>query len=207
MSKSGFDRTISLFGLIIGIIGLGAAVARDEVRCIMGLELECDFPLFASPSASVDSSVNTPQPAHIPQAPSETPQTEAATTPPTPEAEPSPSPSVIPEPPTPSPYTLAKDQAQSAASISQVAKTPQEWQTAANQWQEAIDLMKSVPKSSPNYEAAQKELSDYQVSWEEARNKAQVQDTEKEKKTLFKEDLESSGGEEMKVDPEQGKEE
>lgn len=205
MSKSGFDRTISLFGLIIGIIGLGAAVARDEVRCIMGLESECDSPLFASPSASVDSSVNTPQPSQIPQAPPETPQTGAVTTPSTPEAEPSSSPSIISEPLTPSPYTLAQDQAQSAASISQIAKTPEEWQTAANQWQEAIDLMKSIPKSSPNYEAAQKELSNYQVSWEQARNKAQVQETEKEKNTLFKEDIGNSGGEETDSNPEQGK--
>ncbi|MGB3692988.1 MAG: hypothetical protein WA865_03160 [Spirulinaceae cyanobacterium] len=182
MSQSSLDRTISLFGLIVAIAGLAAVVATDEVRCIMGLELECESPLFSSPPASVapsQTNTNTSVPAPTPQA-KPIPAVEPS---PTPEAKPSPT--SIPEEslpltPSPSPYTLAKSQAQSAASISQTAKTPQEWQTAANQWQEAINLLKSVPNSSPNYEAAQREIGVYQASWENATAKAKVKVKEEE---------------------------
>ncbi len=176
MSQSSLDRTISLFGLIVAIAGLAAVVATDEVRCIMGLELECESPLFSSQSASVapsQTNTSTPPPQVSPQT-NPLPGVE-----PSPILEAKPSPSSIPEEPlTPSPYTLAQSQAKNAASSSQIAKTPQEWQTAANQWQAAIKLMESVPKSSPDYETAQREMAVYQASWENATAKAKARETE-----------------------------
>ena len=38
------------------------------------------------------------------------------------------------------------------------AKTKSEWNTVANYWQEAVDLMKEVPESHPEYKTAQTKI-------------------------------------------------
>ena len=60
------------------------------------------------------------------------------------------------------PFREAVNAAQSAANLAQTASTPQQWQTVAAGWSQAIDLMQQVPKSSPNYATAQQKARDYQ---------------------------------------------
>lgn len=65
--------------------------------------------------------------------------------------------------PRPEAFRLAVNKAMSAAKLVQTAKTPEAWQLVTIQWQEAIDLMRAVPKSSPNYKVAQEKVAEYQT--------------------------------------------
>lgn len=60
------------------------------------------------------------------------------------------------------PYPQALDRAARALSISQSAQSKDDWRLVASRWQQAIDLMKSVPRSNQNYPQAQRKLSEYQ---------------------------------------------
>lgn len=58
-------------------------------------------------------------------------------------------------------YNAVK-KATSAAELTQTAKAKGEWNTVSDNWQQAIDLMKAVPKDNPKYEIAQKKVVEYQ---------------------------------------------
>jgi hypothetical protein len=64
--------------------------------------------------------------------------------------------------PQPDSFREAVNKAMSAATITQSAKSKDDWNLVASQWQEAIALMKAVPASSPNYAVAQKKVVEYQ---------------------------------------------
>ena len=101
------------------------------------------------------------------------------------QSEPSQNPSVTPTPPkltasrpsrrvskaaspTPSPTTQPErfqdglDAGMSAATITQSAQSKDDWKLVVNRWQSAIALLKTVPKSSPNYAKAQQKIAEYQ---------------------------------------------
>lgn len=59
-------------------------------------------------------------------------------------------------------WTEAVNVATSAANLAQSAQTQQDWSQVANRWQKAIDLMKAVPTSDPNYSTAQQKVIEYQ---------------------------------------------
>jgi predicted aspartyl protease len=75
----------------------------------------------------------------------------------------SPSPVVAPSPlvTQPDPYARAIDRASSAVTIGQIAQSSDDWRLVAGRWQQAIDLLATVPSSSANYPKAQTKLSDY----------------------------------------------
>lgn len=89
-----------------------------------------------------------------------------------PPTSPPPSP-LTPAAPPPSPVTLAspetdffleaENKAISAKNIAQIAQTKEDWTLVLNRWQQAIDLIKAVPKSHPKYALAQKQLAAYQT--------------------------------------------
>ncbi|MBW4518987.1 MAG: type IV pilin-like G/H family protein [Scytolyngbya sp. HA4215-MV1] len=56
----------------------------------------------------------------------------------------------------------AEDKAMSAANLTQLAQTQDDWNLAALQWQRAIALLKSIPAKSPQRSIAQKRLSNYE---------------------------------------------
>lgn len=60
------------------------------------------------------------------------------------------------------PFQDASDKAIGAATISQSAQSALDWNLVAGMWQEAINLMKAVPKSSSTYALAQKKVVEYQ---------------------------------------------
>lgn len=62
----------------------------------------------------------------------------------------------------PDPFRLAVNNAMSAAKLTQSAKTKEDWNLVAHQWQQAIKLMKAVPPSSAKYEVALKKAVEYQ---------------------------------------------
>jgi hypothetical protein len=52
------------------------------------------------------------------------------------------------------------------------AQTRAEWNEVASEWQKAIDLMKEVPESNPNYQTAQQKVQEYQNNLNVAKQRA-----------------------------------
>ena len=77
-----------------------------------------------------------------------------------------------PDTTTPDTYGDAIDTATGAISISKSAVSRDDWSLVANQWQQAIQLLKKVPASSSNHAIAQKKLPQYQGFLADAKLKA-----------------------------------
>jgi hypothetical protein len=60
------------------------------------------------------------------------------------------------------PFREAVNKATKAAEMTQTAKTSEQWNLVASEWQQAISLMKDVPLSNSHYEVAQKKISEYE---------------------------------------------
>jgi hypothetical protein len=60
------------------------------------------------------------------------------------------------------PFRDAVNSAVKAANLGRAAKTKEEWNVVANQWQEAVSLMRRVPPSSPHHEVALTKVAEYQ---------------------------------------------
>jgi ribosomal protein S27E len=74
---------------------------------------------------------------------------------------------MMPSPPPPTStmdniWREAVNSAMRAANLAQTAETQQQWNRVVLQWQEAINLMKAVPASDPNYTTAQQKVIEYQ---------------------------------------------
>jgi hypothetical protein len=56
------------------------------------------------------------------------------------------------------------DKALNAANLTKTANSHKEWKKVVTQWQAAIALLQTVPPSSPNYEVAQQQITEYKKS-------------------------------------------
>jgi predicted aspartyl protease len=74
----------------------------------------------------------------------------------TPAAKPAPSPSPV------DPYGLAIDKADSATTISQSAQSQDDWNLVINRWQQALQLMKAVPKNSPHHAQTKTKIAEFE---------------------------------------------
>lgn len=72
----------------------------------------------------------------------------------------------------PDPYQLAISRASSAFTISQSARSQDDWRLVASRWQQAIDLLASVPAASPNRSIAQTKLVEYRRNLDYAQRQA-----------------------------------
>jgi len=70
-------------------------------------------------------------------------------------------------------FREAVNAAQNAANLAQTASTGAEWQAVADSWNRAIELMKQVPESDPDYATAQQKAVDYQPNLEYAQQNAE----------------------------------
>ncbi|NEP13444.1 MAG: aspartyl protease [Symploca sp. SIO2C1] len=105
-----------------------------------------------------------------PASPVASPTPAAAPTPkPQPQVSPSPEPKASTDSYT---YAHAMDIATGAITISQSAVSRDDWSLVASQWQQAINLLKSIPASDGNYGTAQQKLPIYQRFMAEAKTKA-----------------------------------
>jgi hypothetical protein len=68
-------------------------------------------------------------------------------------------------------FRQAVNKATSAAQLTQSAKSRQDWNAIVTLWQDAVDLMHAVPRSSGNYKLAQKKASEYQNNQRYAQSK------------------------------------
>ncbi|MDX2239195.1 MAG: YncE family protein [Leptolyngbyaceae cyanobacterium bins.302] len=59
-------------------------------------------------------------------------------------------------------WTEATSRGYNAYQLGKAAKNKTDWQKAAQEWRNAIALFRSVPKTNPNFTAAQQKLTEYQ---------------------------------------------
>ena len=69
-------------------------------------------------------------------------------------------------------YDQAIDVATGAVTITKSAVSRDDWSLVASQWQQAIQLLKAVPKTSSNHPKAQKKLNQYQNFLADAKQRA-----------------------------------
>jgi predicted aspartyl protease len=100
---------------------------------------------LSNTNSDVTGSVVAPAPSPAAAAPAASPAAAAAN----PQATP------------PDTYRQAIAKASSAFNMSQSAQSQDDWRLVASRWQQAIDLMTSVPASSPNRTLAQTKLREY----------------------------------------------
>ncbi|MBE9117057.1 clan AA aspartic protease [Lusitaniella coriacea LEGE 07157] len=70
------------------------------------------------------------------------------------------------------PYNEAIALASSAITVSQTAMVQEDWTIIAERWRQAVDYLKAVPSSHPQYQAAQAKIPQYQRFFTEAKDKA-----------------------------------
>ncbi|MEO0457738.1 MAG: WD40 repeat domain-containing protein [Cyanobacteria bacterium P01_A01_bin.114] len=75
---------------------------------------------------------------------------------------------------TKSSFNQALNQATEAAKLTQTAATEDQWNKVISHWQKAIDLMKAIPKSSPDYATAQQKIGEYEKNLQYAQGLAKV---------------------------------
>lgn len=68
----------------------------------------------------------------------------------------------------------AVNKAIDAAQLTQTAKTKAQWNTVASNWQQAIALMRAVPKANPKYQVAQQKAVEYQSKLNYAKQASQL---------------------------------
>ncbi|MGB3613391.1 MAG: retropepsin-like aspartic protease, partial [Elainellaceae cyanobacterium] len=71
-------------------------------------------------------------------------------------------------------YTDAVDRASGAVSLSQSARSKDDWRLVASRWQQAIALLEGVPEADPNYGAAAQKLTDYRRNLAYAQQQADI---------------------------------
>ncbi len=69
-------------------------------------------------------------------------------------------------------YYQGVTRASGAFSISQTARTPDDWKLVASRWQQSINLLTKVPSSSASYSAAQSKIVEYNRNLQVAQAKA-----------------------------------
>ncbi|NEO56809.1 MAG: hypothetical protein F6K54_29290 [Okeania sp. SIO3B5] len=89
------------------------------------------------------------------------------------DTETSPSPKTEPEATVTNPWYFAVKSAQTAAEKARTAQTKSEWNAVANDWQKAVELMKEVPESDPNYQTAQTKVLEYQNNLDIAKQRVE----------------------------------
>jgi len=71
-------------------------------------------------------------------------------------------------------FQEALNLANSATNLAKSAKSETDWKAVANQLNKAIELMKSVPKTDPNYKISQQKTVEYQKNLEAVEKKIKM---------------------------------
>jgi predicted aspartyl protease len=77
-----------------------------------------------------------------------------------------------PKVPPPESYSRALDKAESAQNIALTARSRDDWNLVASQWQQAVQLMRSVPAAHAYHKRAQTKLVGYQRSLANAKSRS-----------------------------------
>ena len=170
-AKRPMNKGLLLGGIaaLVAIAAIGAiAVLKPPIPGLFGNEAE---------EASEPAATQTAAPAK-PAAPAATGNRPATPVPAATPNQPAPAPAATPNQPAPAPAAQSDpwregvNSATRAANLAQTASTQAQWNEVATQWQQAIELMKKVPQSSPNYQAAQDRVVSYQSNLNYAQQNA-----------------------------------
>ncbi|MBD2576304.1 hypothetical protein [Oscillatoria sp. FACHB-1406] len=71
------------------------------------------------------------------------------------------------------PFVAAEDAAQGAIALTQSAVSAEDWKLIAQQWERAIALLESVPKTDPKSTVAREKLAGYRENFAHARQQSQ----------------------------------
>ncbi len=77
-----------------------------------------------------------------------------------------------PAPEQPDLFRNAVNRASSAVAIGQSAQSQDDWQLAANRWQQALDLLNQIPADHPRHSEAQQKVQEYQANLQSAQARA-----------------------------------
>jgi predicted aspartyl protease len=91
-----------------------------------------------------------------------------------PDSAPNPAPAESAEaaPDQPDLFRNAVNRASSAVAIGQSAQSQDDWQLAANRWQQALDLLNQIPADHPRHSEAQQKIQEYQANLQSAQARA-----------------------------------
>lgn len=110
------------------------------------------------PEVSPTPEATAVDPTPSPDTPVDTPATETTEpTPPEVTSPPETAPAAVADP-----WLEAVRAGTAAAEQAQTAQSRAEWEAVAQEWQRAVDLMKKVPETSPNYQPAQERVISYE---------------------------------------------
>ncbi len=141
---------------VVKIVGASVAAATVTFTLLMGGRI-----------------INTLEDWFEPSPPRPTPTQTVPQAPPPPSLSPSSAPTNSASPDSATQTDVAFQQAVSlaeqASAQTQTAQTPQQWQQVATFWIQAIESLKRVSPSSPNYHTAQQKIQEYQVNLNYAR--------------------------------------
>ncbi|NEQ78590.1 MAG: hypothetical protein F6K23_39745, partial [Okeania sp. SIO2C9] len=82
-------------------------------------------------------------------------------------------------------FRLAVNKAMSAAELTQLAQSSQDWDQVATNWQGAIELMNAVPVASSKYQLAQDKVNEYQRNLEYAQGNVEKKSPVKSESTNY----------------------
>ena len=161
--KKQFPKWVIPVGVLVPVLAIAGLFFTGNLPFAGGSTSEPSAPVAASPSPKASSPASkaaTPSPAASDAAPNA--------------ANPaSPAPSATPKAASGAPKAVAPksdswreavNQAQKAAVLAQTAQSQNEWNAVASEWKKAVDLMRSVPSTSPNYQKAQQKAAEYQAN-------------------------------------------
>ncbi|MBW4681453.1 MAG: hypothetical protein KME19_15255 [Microcoleus vaginatus WJT46-NPBG5] len=169
-------------GLLLGGIGALAALAAVAAIAVLKPPIPGLFGNEAEEASAPAATQTAPAKPAAPAAPAGTGNKPATPVPaatankpvtPVPAAAPN-KPAAAPNKPAAQsdPWREGVNSATRAANLAQTASTQAQWDEVATQWQQAIELMKKVPQSSPNYQAAQDRVVSYQSNLNYAQQNA-----------------------------------
>jgi len=170
--------------LVILLVAGGGYFAFTQWQAMQEAEAPPEVPatpvkVKKTPTKAAPQNAGTPK-AGSPGKPAATPK---AGTPPKPAATPkaatkppAATPKAATKPPTAAtksePWKNGVSKAVSAATLTQTAKSSEEWNVVIADWEAAIASMKQVPKNNPNYAIAQKKVSEYERNLAYAKQRA-----------------------------------
>lgn len=120
----------------------------------------------------VSSSPETDGPEASPEAGPVAASQQPQSSPSTPPAQPPTAQPAAPEPPTT--YADAIARASTAFSLSQSARSKDDWRLVASRWQQAIALLEGIPDSSPDFATVPQKLAEYRQNLAYAQEQADV---------------------------------
>lgn len=196
--KKQFPKWLIPVGILVPAIALAGLFFTKSPPFSSDSTSEPSPPVVAKPSSTAKSGASkpvSPSPGGSNEGKPSSPPLTASPASPTPNANASATPNAATKPASPVPATTspvpkpasptanaatpksdnwreAVNQAQKAAILAQTAQSQTEWNAVAADWQKAVQLMNSVPTTSPNYQKAKQKAGEYRSNLEVANRRA-----------------------------------